>query len=229
LRNTPWKLLFLPPDIDHIAKDYILPVGISIFSKTENKTIGYLVAGINTGKLAHGLLQAQSECTSFAITDRDGYVIISSEPNIDTKKSIDSQLLNKNSYYNESVGNSISKLPNGVHYGNHYFSHFLNLSHYPFTILIGYDHNTYNKIKQELAPNILIYIVSGAVFISILHFLGYQVIRPIMELGKLADSISKSRKFRIPKYKATELNALAQQLSIITLMEPIHNHLNGAS
>ncbi len=213
-QSTPWKLLFSPPDIGYITKDYVLPAGISVFNKNENKIIGYLAAGISIAKFTHRLLQVQSENTNFIIVGRDGDVIISSEPDIDTKIMIDPVLLG-----HKNGGNIVTKFMDEIHYGNHYFTHSLHSSRYPFTILIGYDRNIYNnKIKQELIPNILIYVLLGTMFVSILHFLGYQVIKPILELGKVADDISKSKKFRIPKYKAKELNILAQQLKNISMI-----------
>jgi signal transduction histidine kinase len=83
--------------------------------------------------------------------------------------------------------------------------------------LIGQNQEQYRSaIRQAIAPLLIAYGLLAALFIGFLSTLGTQVIKPILELGKAADNISRGKKISIVGYSTKEFNILSKQLSIIS-------------
>lgn len=211
VRLDSQKIHFSTPNLSVITNDYVFPMGISIYDKIQHHLIGFLIMGIKVEKLTSSLLNIMNKDISFIILDGKNNVISTSEPFIENDIKVDKKLTqDANSIYPK-------KLTSKLEFGNFIFTYYLNSSKFPFTILIGYDSNNYSQqFKKELLPKVSIYIFLGIVFTSILLFLAYQVIKPILELGEAADDISKGKPIQIPRYKAKELNVLAHQLENIS-------------
>ncbi len=213
-RNLPWTIQFSKPDIGLSSGDYILPSAVGLYDNDRDKFIGYLSAGISIEKLTTRLLQASNDQISFVILDDDLNFITSSEPILNDANFILSDQI-KDILENDH-DKDVNELPKAVDAEQYIYTHLTHSSSYPFSIFIGQNkHLYYQELKEELLPKVIMYIALGVIFTSILLFLGYQVIKPIIELGQAADNISRGKNVRVPTYKAKELNTLSLQLADI--------------
>lgn len=213
-KNQPWAIQFSKPDIGLSSGDYILPSAVGIYDDEKEKFIGYLSAGISIEKLTTRLLQASNDQISFVIFNDDLNFITSSEPVLNEENFVLSDQV-KDILINDH-DRDVNELPKAIDAHQYIYTHITHSSSYPFSILIGQNkHLYYQELKEELLPKVIMYITLGVIFTSILLFLGYQVIKPIIELGQAADNISKGKNVRIPTYKAKELNTLSLQLANI--------------
>jgi signal transduction histidine kinase len=191
-----------------------LPAAIGIEDKEKNKFIGYLSAGISIEKLTTRLLQSSMDEISFVIFDDDMNLITSSEPTINESNFPMSDSLRR--LIADNTDRDVNEFFRPVSSGQYIYTHYTRSQKYPFTILVGQNkHFYYQELKEELLPKVIMYISLGVIFTSILLFLGYQVIKPIIELGHAADNISKGKAVTIPTYKAYELGTLSSQLENI--------------
>lgn len=213
-KKEPWKLKLAKPDIGVISKDYVISSAIGIHDNIHDKFIGYISAGVSIEKLTSRLLQIMGDEISFVILDQDMNFIATSEPIITEKNFMVSDTIAKEISLLANSPNSKLSKPFEVH--NYIFSHFYSSPKYPLYIFVGQNkHYYFQELKEELLPRIVLYISLGIIFTSILLFLGYQVIKPIIELGRAADNISKGKKPNIPNYSARELTVLSEQLTNI--------------
>lgn len=211
---NPWTLYFAKPDIGLVSRDYIMSAAIGIRDNKTLKFHGYLSAGISIEKLTSRLLRTTGDEISFVIIDKENNFITSSEP----------MITDENFNFNSTTPNDFLKFPRAhsnkldkpIEAEKHIFTHMFTSSKFPFLIFIGQNkHFYYQELKEELLPRIILYISLGIIFTGILLFLGYQVIKPIIELGQAADNISNNKRANIPQYQAKELATLANQLSNI--------------
>ncbi len=213
-KKMPWSIQFSKPDIGLSSGDYILPSAVGLYDNEREQFIGYLSAGISIEKLTTRLLQASNDQISFVIFDDDLNFITSSEPVLNEENFVFSEQV-KDVLLNDH-DRDVNELPKAVDAQQYIYTHITHSSSYPFSIFIGQNkHLYYQELKEELLPKVIMYITLGVIFTSILLFLGYQVIKPIIELGQAADNISKGKNVRIPTYKAKELNTLSLQLANI--------------
>lgn len=213
-KKEPWKLKLAKPDIGVISKDYVISSAIGIQDLHSNKFIGYISAGVSIEKLTSSLLHAMGDEISFVILDKDLNFISTSEPTITEKNFLINDAIKKDiEITDKSYGTKLSK---ALDVNNYIFTHLHTSLKYPFYIFVGQNkHFYFHELKEELLPKVVLYISLGIIFTSILLFLGYQVIKPIIELGRAADNISKGKKAIIPTYSARELTVLSDQLANI--------------
>ncbi len=213
-RTHPWAMQFSKPDIGLSSGDYILPSAVGINDKNNEKFIGYLSAGISIEKLTTRLLQASNDEISFVIYDDELNFITSSEPVLNQDNFLFSDQIKEILLHDHDI--DVNELSKPVDAQQYIYTHITHSSKYPFSLFIGQNkHLYYQELKEELLPKVIMYITLGVIFTSILLFLGYQVIKPIIELGQAADNISKGKNVRVPSYKANELNTLSLQLANI--------------
>jgi len=212
--NKPWTLFFAKPDIGMISRDYIVS---SAMGMRDNKTLnffGYLSAGISIEKLTSRLLRTTGDEISFVIIDKENNFITSSEPSL-TEENFNLQSTTPNDFLKFPRSHT-NKMDKPIEAENFIFTHMFSSAKFPFLIFIGQNkHFYYQELKEDLLPRIILYVSLGIIFTGILLFLGYQVIKPIIELGMAADNISHNKKANIPQYHAKELSVLADQLSNI--------------
>lgn len=212
-KGQPWYIKFANPDIGIITKDYVISAAIGLFNKFKNEFVGYLSVGVSIEKLTSKLIRDTNEQISFIILDKNLKFILSSEPYI--KESNFPLEMLKRILRNHRNAESI-QLDKKLEIGQFIYTQYAGSTRYPYIFLVGQNkHYYYQELKEELLPKVILYITLGVIFTTILLFLGYQVIRPIIELGTAADNISKSKKAYIPNYKAHELSILANQLENI--------------
>ncbi|AIF81002.1 multi-sensor signal transduction histidine kinase [endosymbiont of Acanthamoeba sp. UWC8] len=210
--EDPWKLKFSKPDFGLITRQRVLSTALGMQAK--NKFIGYLSIAIYLAKIAKSLQSVVDKNVSFILLDTEGNFLLASDRSIN-EQSIKIPEALKYEVFRLKHSNSYL-LSKPIKIGNHIFTLKMNTENYPFIFLVGQDTvNYYEQFKQEIIPHIIKNITLGVVFITILLFLSYIVVRPIIELSNAADNISKGANVEIPEYEALELNNLASQLANI--------------
>lgn len=220
-RNDHWFVHFSRPDVGLITGDYVLPMGIGIYDRPSKSFLGYLGGGISIEKLNSYLVSFVGDDTAFLIYNDQKDLIISSEPNIEQE---DFNTLDE-SIILDANQKSILKLANPIVINGYKFEYYSHLDRFPISILIGKNQKRYSKeLRSEMMPKIMSYGFLGGGFIIVLLTLGYKVVQPIMELGRIADNISKGKKADVPDYQAWEFQALSNQLKNIS---EIHRSLRA--
>jgi two-component system phosphate regulon sensor histidine kinase PhoR len=220
----PWKLQFSAPDIGFITGDYTLPAGIAIYDDNM-KFYGLLSSSISIEKLTTNLVQFIGDNIVIALFNDAFNSILISDPFVDEKKLNDIVVSYKDTLAEGSNTRSIIALKDNIKVGNVVFSHYVHSTKFPFWFLIGFDKNLYSKdLWSEIIPKLLANLALWMIFSGILIYLSYQVVRPIMILGKAANNISHGKRVELPSFKAKELNLLAKQLNTIS---KIHSSLRS--
>lgn len=224
-KDNPWKLKFSDPGIGFITGDYIIPSGIGIYDEKKKKFYGLISSSISVEKLTSSLVQLVDDNIIFAVFNDSLKNILISDP------FIDAEVLNsKLGQYKEALSanqgtyNTV-ELDEYIKIGDVVFSHYVHSSKFPFWFLVGFNSNYYAKeLWSEILPKLMVNLAFWMLFSSIFIYLSYQVVRPIIVLGKAADHISKGRSIDLPNFKAKELNVLAKQLNTIS---KIHSSLKS--
>lgn len=210
-QNQFWKIKFSKPDIAMLSGDYVLPSGISIPDQKTHKLSWYLAAGISIEKITARLLKVARDSASFIVVDNKQNIITSSEAEIFAMKEKLPHWLEQ-----YSSGNKVQKMKNILSLGKFDFIYAAHSENYPFLILVGQDRKIHHRqLRNELLPRILTYLGVGIIIATVMLFMGYQVIRPLLVFGKAADAISKGQPISIPKYQQRELRLLGNQLEKI--------------
>ncbi len=216
-KDDPWKLKFSDPSAGFITGDYIIPSGVGIYNDKRKKFYGLVSSSISIEKLTTSLVQLVDDNIVFALFNDSFTNILISDPFIDAK------VLSSNiGQYKEVIKlkhdtYTAVELEEHVKIGDVVFSYYIHSSKYPFWFLIGFNNNYYSKeLRSEILPKTLMNLLFWILFSSVFIYLSYQVVRPIIILGKAADHISKGRSIQLPNFKAKELNVLANQLNTIS-------------
>ncbi|MFN7039505.1 MAG: HAMP domain-containing protein, partial [Alphaproteobacteria bacterium] len=211
--KNPGKLYFDPPAYGIPSGQYILPAGIGIADK-KGKFQGIISMGFNltlfTEKLAK---EIKKEGVSFIILNLDLVPVFKSADNIflgDKKdffqnykydfENLNSDFLKSKIIYNEINYEYISKL-----------------SKYPFIILVGFNKVALMKdLADNFLPRIAEIILIGLISISLLAYLKFLVIKPILNLAQVADNIAKGDvTAQVPILNSKEMNVLGQALELV--------------
>lgn len=212
-KSEHWFVKFSRPDVGLITGDYVLPMGIGINDRPSKKFLGYLGGGISIEKLNSYLVSFVGDDTAFLIYNDQKDLIISSEPNIEQE---DFNRLDK-AIILDVKQKDILKLKDPIIINGYKFEYYSHLDRFPISILIGKNQKKYAaELRSEMMPKIVSYAFLGGGFVILLLTLGYKVVRPIMELGRIADDISKGKKTDVPDYTAWEFQALSNQLKDIS-------------
>ena len=224
-KDNPWKLQFSAPSLGLITGDYILPSGIGVYDEDNGKFYGFLSSGISIEKLTTSLIKLVNNRIVFALYDDSFNNIISSDPFINIGILAAQLDKHKEELNFKAATNNIVELEEHMKIGNIIFSHYSHSPKYPFWFLIGYDQNFYsNDLWSEISPKLIVNMIMWLMFAGILAYLSYQVVRPIIILGKAADNISRGKNVILPNFKTKELNLLAKQLKMIS---QIHYNLRS--
>ncbi|MCE2992215.1 MAG: ATP-binding protein [Candidatus Jidaibacter sp.] len=224
-KNHPWTLQFSNPGIGFITGDYILPSGIGIYDEKTKKFHGFLSSSISIEKLTSSLIQLVDESIVFALLNDSFSTILISDPFID-RTTLEEKVLDYKDLILENQNSQTTvELEKYIRIGNVVFSHYVHSSRFPFWFLIGFNNTYYAKeLWNEILPRLAINLAFWTVFSSIIIYLLYQVVKPIIILGKAADNISKGKSIHLPNFRAKELSILAKQLSMIS---QIHSSLKS--
>lgn len=225
-KKKPWDLHFSKPALGLVTGDYIVPAGIGIYDDMDDTFYGYVTLGISIDKLLSNLLKIVNDDLAFVILDNKFRFLAASDPFL--PNDIISQALSVNAI---DFGNTtyeatleIDLLTKPIRVNEYVFNSYVHLKHYPFWFLIGYDTKVYyKKLWNNLFPKLAMSIVLGVLCAGILIYLSYQVVKPIIMLGRAAEKISTNYVKTLPEFKALELNALADQLRNIS---QIHRNLH---
>lgn len=215
-----WYINFSNPTIDLLDGSYIIPAGISLYDKIANTIVGYLAVGIDIEKLTSHFISFIEDEVEFIFYNDDKQIISSSDPEIiyDNAIPIDSLPLspihNKEAF-SEAI--TIIRLPKPLYIKSTLFSYYVHSKRFPFSILIGQNQEQYySAIQQAILPQLITYVLLAFLIVTLLSILGQQVIKPIIELGKAADNISRGKKISLSGYNNKEFNILSKQLGIIS-------------
>ncbi|MFN8832183.1 MAG: ATP-binding protein, partial [Alphaproteobacteria bacterium] len=216
--NNPFNIYFSEPDVGVITRDHIIPIGLGIKSD-DSGFIGNVSSGISIEKLISGLNQVMSEEFVFILFDDDMNWIAASDPFIKNEG------LNKIALANvmeDSIKASKSNDMTFIHSDINIrldgwkFPYAIHSPKFPFWFLVGFNvEDYYSHLWQDLAPKFFLSLVFCIVFAAILLYLSYQVVGPIIILGKEAAKISHGKKVEVPEFDATELSVLSKQLNNI--------------
>jgi signal transduction histidine kinase len=223
-KERPWRLQFSKPGIGLLSGDYLIPSGIGIYDKAKSFFAGYIGVGISVGKLTSELVSFINDDICFIVYDDDKNILLSSEPTIKessvNKEILPSSVPKANNFHNSS---DIIKLKQPLYINEFSFEYFIYSDRFGFFVLVGKNETKYYKqLRHEIAPTLGVYGLFGILFTSLLLILGYQIVKPILELGRIADDISKGKKAEPVTYNAREVNLLSKQLKNISL---IHQRL----
>ncbi len=224
-KYLPFKLQFSPPSLSPATAELIIPAAIGMVDK-KGKFKGYIGSEITINKLQESLMKVIGHSTGFIMLDDDLHFIASSDSKL-TPENINIPVGSIREVMHHKYIDP-KKLAYQVRIGGNTYTHYICSERYPFIFLVGQNEEEYyNRLWQQTAPQIARNVISGLLFLGILLVLGYQVTRPIVQLGRVADYVSKNKSVRIPSYKVQELNTLAEQLAAI---QQIHGqlHINQA-
>ena len=216
--ETPFNIHFSEPDVGVITRDHIIPIGLGV--KSDNGSfLGSISSGISIEKLVSGLNQLMSAEFVFILFDDNMNWIAASDPFI-KNEGLSSVTLSR--VMQDSLKASHSNEMQFVHSDMNIridgwkFPYAIHSPKFPFWFLVGYNvENYYKHLWRDIAPKFFLSLVFCLVFASILLYLSYQVVRPIIILGKEAAKISHGKKVEVPEFDATELSMLAKQLNNI--------------
>lgn len=209
--KEPWVLHFDPASIGVTSGQWVIPAGMGIADKQGN-FVGAISLGFSIAKLTRNIETViDTDEVSFIMLDQDYNVVM---------YSADNDLSSfRRGYFAErmkdqSVKGTSGKLPQVIEYGDIKYSYYNKLSKYPYTILLGYNKVIAAKeLNEILLPGIIGYFVIGATSLLLLMVLRFHVIRPIVQISRAADLISKGNiNVRIPRGGSQEVHILAKQL-----------------
>ncbi|MDA0967689.1 MAG: cache domain-containing protein, partial [Proteobacteria bacterium] len=206
----PWVLHTDPADIGVTSGQWIIPAGMGI-TDSNGKFIGTISMGFNVAKLTRNIESIlDSEDVSFVILDKDNKIALSSE---DVKYD-----QNQRDYFSKELGNKLpengsGRLPLNLIFQNIKYYYYNKIDGYPYTILMGYNKAIFNKeFNETLLPGITGYLIIGTLSLLLLITLRNLVVKPITDLSKIADQISKGKKItRLPRSNSKEITALSKQ------------------
>ncbi len=224
-KKNPWKLQFSNPGLGFITGDYILPAGIGIYDDKMKRFYGLLSLSISIEKLTTSLIQLINEPIVVALFNDSSNNILISDPFVDNKALQNKILSHLDPILRNKDIHSVVELENYLEVGDTVFSHYVHSAKFPFWFLVGFDKKFYYKdLWSDITPKLFANLALWMIFSGILIYLSYQVVRPIMLLGKAANNISHGRSVELPDFKAKELNLLAKQLNTISR---IHSSLKS--
>lgn len=213
--ETPWKMQFSKPAIGLVTGDNILPSGISIHSDDSKKHYGYLASGISIEKLTSSIVNVMNDSISFVILDKDMNIIMISDPYLK-----ESDFLKKIIPYSSELAESTSsptQLNKYIKSKDSIFSHYIHSSKFPFIFVVGFNQQHYSKeFWRDILPKLATNTALWFIFSGILSYLSYQVVKPLITLGRAAKHISMGKEVDLPEFRSSELNILASQLQNIS-------------
>lgn len=211
-KNNPFSLQFSKPGLGSITQNLTLSAGYG-FVDHNNFFRGYIAADIDIPRLVMMLKKSIPDDVSFILLDNNMNIVLSSERALHNLH-LPMMQLSKLSHRNPD---NSSILSSPININGYFFNCAISSETYPFTFLVGQSNQIYkNKIQQHVIPQTLRNMSMGIVFASILLFVGYQALYPILDLSRIADNISHGKSMTIPSYSSHELNTLAKQLNTIS-------------
>ena len=184
--KSPWTLQLSHPTIGSISGMWVIPAGVGIIDENNNYlgmlTVGFNVAELNT-KVQQALISNES---SFVVLDKDFKIVLQSGDNvIDPKSSYYRDLLLRKNYFKEYSG----YLENQISYNDIEYIYYKNMEDYPYTILMGFNKQIYQRELWDLIlPRLLELYVLGGFCLMFLYFLRKR----IFNLVQLSESAQKN-------------------------------------
>jgi signal transduction histidine kinase len=217
VRKDPWRVYFGSVDVGIITKKKILPIGIGI-RDNDGKFIGMLSLGIDIEKIVNEISSELEPGMQFIVMD-NSLEIISSIAALNNNDLLTHQII-------ENIDWNVKKLPHfsaltkEIDYGNYIYSHYYMPKLYPFYIILGQAQELYyTHLKKDLLQSILGKIIIGFGCIAILLSLGFQVIKPVIEMSKAANNIFSNNNLNLNTiYNIEELDSLSSKLMQISRM-----------
>ncbi len=211
-KEKPFKLQFSTPGIGALTKKFILSSGYG-FNDLQGDFKGYISAGIDITKLVSRLKKAIPKQVAFIVLDKNMNIAFSSEKKL-YQLNIPAMQIAKLKHRD---ANNYSILTSPIQINGYFFNCIAESEIYPFSFLVGQSWQTYEeRLQQHVVPQIIRNLAMGIIFASVLLFVGYQALYPILELSKAADDISRGKNVVIAYYSNRELNVLSKQLNYIS-------------
>lgn|GEM_PF-3769895 len=211
-KDHPFTLQFSKPGIGALTKKFVLSSGYG-FTDKKGEFKGYISIGIDITKLVNMLKKTIAHDISFILLDKDMDIAFSSDRDL---YNLSLPLLQLNKLKKRAKHNS-SILATPIEIQGYFFNCVVESDSYPFTFLVGQSKKIHEeKIRDHVIPQILRNMTMGIIFASVLLFVGYQALHPILSLSRAADNISRGKSVVIQKYSHHELDVLAKQLTNIS-------------
>ncbi len=210
--KEPWKMHFDSRDIGISSGQLIIPAGMGI-TYSNGKPAGILSLGFQISRISQRFEQILgSSNISFIIIDGHQKLAIHSA-DIESSLISDSAIKTTLNYIQSNKGYHSLSTP--VTLGKTIFLSYYAMDHYPYTILLGYNRSIfYQELQEVLLPGVIGFTVIGGVSLILLWLLRNQIIKPMLELSRAAEALSRNvETVRIPKPRARELRVLARQLA----------------
>ncbi|WP_164503831.1 sensor histidine kinase [Rickettsiales endosymbiont of Stachyamoeba lipophora] len=222
-RKNPSKVVVDEPSYGTLSKIYLLPVVKAVCDNITGELIGYINIGLSIGGLSKYFEGSMN-------TKEISYIIFTESGTVITQSSKHKIKVPKTFFIEEFANGIPKKLKfNGVEYAAVYKS-----SKYPVIIAVGYYPSViWADIKNSLSLQIAPFILMCILFIVILYEFRNRLFKPLFNLTKCADEISRGNlDVEIPQLEVIELDNFATQLgkikSYINEIIEIENQLRFA-
>jgi signal transduction histidine kinase len=212
-REDPWKLHFSKPDKGMVTFLNVLPAGMGLTDKKGN-FVGYIAMGLNTVKLRNTIINTIGhDDVAMVLLDYKMNIVASSDSSIED---MPFQIQYSDIAHTKTKAFDFLTLKEPVKSKQYVFHYYMHLPNYPLVMVLGSNYNNYESaFAHNIFPEIAKYVSLAIVFIIVTLFLGLRVIKPILELSRAADAISKGRNVELPTYNTKELDMLAKHLGKI--------------
>ena len=205
--KKPWKIHFDYPDFGLISGHYVLPAGMGVVDH-KDKFVGIVSMGFNLSNFLKVIDQnIKDKDVKYYIFFNDSHLLLHSSNIRKSDVYIPPSLLES------AIKNQKSE--NIIKYDGVDFIFNTKVKDYPFTILLGYDHDIIlNRLYSVLIPRAIELLSLAATCIVVLVIMRRKILSPIFEISAISREISQGNlDVIIPKYKLFELSILANQMS----------------
>jgi signal transduction histidine kinase len=219
-RDEPNVLKFALPDYGFVSQKYLWSSAFGMQNKA-GEFLGYISVNLLIDDFRAFLVRSVGADIDFLVIDIDGNIIIDSSARYRAGDSI-----TKADAVAKQVGSLMPKRFNSYfEFDEKVYTHHVKLSRFPFYLLVGErDMFSYEHLKEDLLPQIVVNLLLAIVFASAILFLGYRIINPMIILAQEGEKISKGHPANIPHFNIREINLLAGQMRNINTMHTKLRH-----
>jgi len=208
----PWKMVIGQPIEGRVSGRWVIPVALGITDYT-GKFIGTVAISIDIKVLTDQLAQLSHQPgLNFTIADKK-LVPITQAP--------DAQDTDKQPFPIRQLENvNLSKNPSGLlarsnlfwEIGNYYY--YRVSPNFPYAILLSYDAQYSDEnVKDYLWYRLLQMVAMGVFFVLFLWITRVRMIKPVMEMTRIASEIARGKSFELPPSGGpVEIETFAVQL-----------------